>query len=126
MNNKAGRLQTVVTSFLLCFGGGVLLSTAMLHILPETIKTLAGPGEQMNIEFLPQLVLCSGFFLIYIVEEVVDLILGSLHHSEPILRSVSIRKSKNLNCAETESKQLPLHSINTSIIFIFQNQELQL
>jgi hypothetical protein len=25
----------VTTSLLLCFGGGVLLATAMLHILPE-------------------------------------------------------------------------------------------
>ena len=105
MNNKARR-QTVATSFLLCFGGGVLLSTAMLHILPETIETLSGPGQQMNIEFLPQLVLCSGFFLIYIVEELVDLILGSLHHSESIHKSLSMRKSKNVICDETESKNV--------------------
>jgi hypothetical protein len=32
---ESGRRQTVTTSLLLCFGGGVLLATAMLHILPE-------------------------------------------------------------------------------------------
>ena len=28
-------LQVVLTSLLLCFGAGVLLATALLHILPE-------------------------------------------------------------------------------------------
>ena len=104
--NNVGRRQNILTSFLLCFGGGVLLSTSMLHILPETIKTLAEPGEQMDIDFLPQLVLCSGFFLIYLVEEVLQIILGFLNHSEPIHKSLSWRKSKHLNCAENESKPI--------------------
>ena len=104
--NNAGRRQKILTSFLLCFGSGVLLSTSMLHILPETIKTLAEPGEQMDIEFLPQLVLCSGFFLIYLVEEVLQIILGFLHHPEPIHKSLSWRRSKHLKCAENESEPI--------------------
>ena len=32
---QAGPRQ-VVTSVLLCFGGGVMLAVTMLHILPET------------------------------------------------------------------------------------------
>jgi hypothetical protein len=33
--HETWRLQVIFTSLLLCFGGGVLLATAMLHILPE-------------------------------------------------------------------------------------------
>ena len=33
------RNQILVTSLLLCFGGGVLLATAMLHMLPEVGKS---------------------------------------------------------------------------------------
>ena len=30
--------KNVVTSILLCFGGGVLFATAMIHMLPEVCK----------------------------------------------------------------------------------------
>ena len=42
-------------------------------------------------EFLPQLVLCSGFFLIYLVEEAVEAVLGGSGHVEAIHRHVSVR-----------------------------------
>ena len=51
----------------------------MLHILPEISEELAGAGEKLGIEFLPHLVLCSGFFLIYLVEELVELVIGDAH-----------------------------------------------
>ena len=53
----------------------------MLHILPEISEELAGAGEKLGIEFLPHLVLCSGFFLIYLVEEVVELVIGDAHEA---------------------------------------------
>lgn len=48
-------------SALLCFGGGVLLSTSMLHMLPETKEDLPEYGE---------LVFCCGFLLLYLVDEI--------------------------------------------------------
>ena len=55
------------------------MATAMLHILPEISEELAETGEELGIEFLPHLILCSGFFLIYLVEEVVELVIGDAH-----------------------------------------------
>ena len=101
---NAQRYQIVLTSVLLCFGGGVLLATAMLHILPESSEGLAVAGEKLEIEFLPYLVLCSGFFLIYLIEELVDLFLGHSHHSEHLHRNISLRGSRNEKCAENPSQ----------------------
>lgn len=48
-------------SFLLCFGAGVLLATALVHMLPEVRDALKQYAE---------IVFCLGFFLIYAVDEV--------------------------------------------------------
>lgn len=47
-------------SFLLCFGAGVLLATALVHMLPEVRDALKQYAE---------IVFCLGFFLIYTVDE---------------------------------------------------------
>ena len=38
----------MVLSLLLCVGGGVLLATAELHIMPEIAEELAEPGEKLG------------------------------------------------------------------------------
>ena len=40
--------QVVVTSLLLCFGAGVLLATALLHILPEVKLLLYSSPHTAN------------------------------------------------------------------------------
>ncbi|XP_062554165.1 zinc transporter ZIP3-like [Armigeres subalbatus] len=47
-------------SFLLCFGAGVLLATALVHMLPEVRVALKEYAE---------IIFCIGFFLIYAVDE---------------------------------------------------------
>ena len=76
-------------------GGGVLLATTMLHILPETSHGLEERSASLDLEFLPQLILCAGFFLIYLVEEVVEALLGGHGHgeAETLHRTMSVRKS---------------------------------
>uniref|UniRef100_A0A182SMA2 Zinc/iron transporter n=1 Tax=Anopheles maculatus TaxID=74869 RepID=A0A182SMA2_9DIPT len=49
-----------VLSFLLCLGAGVLLATAIVHMLPEIRDSL---GEYAEIVF------CGGFFLMYAIDE---------------------------------------------------------
>ena len=70
---KAGGVSS---SLLLCPGAGALLAMSLLHVLPHTRQVLAPTGEQLGISFLPELVICSGFFLLYILEELADLLLG--------------------------------------------------
>lgn len=48
-------------SFLLCFGAGVLLATALVHMLPEVRVALKQYAE---------IIFCLGFFLIYAVDEI--------------------------------------------------------
>jgi len=92
-NGTVGRRQTIISSVLSCFGGGVLLATTMLHMLPEIGEGLAEEAEKLELEFLPQLVLCSGFFLIYLVEELAESLLGGHGGTETLHRTMSVRKS---------------------------------
>lgn len=52
--------QKLLLSCALCFGAGVLLATAMLHLLPEVREDLPDYAE---------LVFCCGFLALYLVEE---------------------------------------------------------
>ncbi|KAL3284852.1 hypothetical protein HHI36_018991 [Cryptolaemus montrouzieri] len=63
----------LVLSCLLCFGGGVLLSTSLTHMLPENREKLKEYGHFAEIIF------CIGFFLLYIIDEIVHFIYGGTH-----------------------------------------------
>lgn len=61
--SRARHLQRkLLLSCALCFGAGVLLATAMLHVLPETRHGLPDYAE---------LVFSCGFLVLYLVEECV-------------------------------------------------------
>lgn len=100
--NTSNRSQLIL-SLLLCFGGGALLCTTFLHMLPEvseTISDLQAQGEIVETEFhLPELIMCCGFFAMYLVEELVHLYLhghgnskGVSEADDVIHRSFSVRK----------------------------------
>lgn len=84
-------------SGLLCFGGGVLMGTGLVHMLPEVhegfeqVKKL----RQMHTDLpLGLIVVCAGFFLVYLVEEIVHLISDRHAHNQTdvsLHRAVSIR-----------------------------------
>jgi len=72
---------------LMCIGGGVLLATVFIHMLPEVRMSLeevrdeAGEDSVMAGEFpFAELTLCAGFFVIYLVSI-------SLTFYEQLLRS---------------------------------------
>ena len=54
------RRQILISSLLSCLGGGVLLATTMIHILPEVTQNLKEQAEKIELESLPQLVVCAG------------------------------------------------------------------
>lgn len=90
-----GRRETLTTSLLLSCTSGLLLATSVLHVLPHTRLVLATPGQTLRISFLPEIIISSGFFLIYILEEVVELVAGAVgeRKTQPLERSVSVRRS---------------------------------
>lgn len=64
----ARQRHPLLVSCLLCFGGGVLLSTSLVHMLPEAREKLP-----INTELL----FCVGFFVVYLVDEIVHLFYGN-------------------------------------------------
>ncbi|XP_053970725.1 zinc transporter ZIP1-like isoform X2 [Hylaeus volcanicus] len=76
--NTAGVVNprsTKLVSLLLGFGGGVLFCTTFLHLLPEVkegIEELTESGMLPTLSFsLAEVLTCSGFFVMYLVEEAV-------------------------------------------------------
>ncbi|XP_003493713.1 zinc transporter ZIP3-like isoform X2 [Bombus vosnesenskii] len=62
-----------LVSLLLGFGGGVLFCTTFLHLLPEVkegLEHLAADGKLPELNFsLAETLTCTGFFIMYLVEE---------------------------------------------------------
>ena len=48
----------------------------MIHLLPEISHSLEGSAERLDLEMLPELVVCVGFFIVYLVEELAGLMVG--------------------------------------------------
>ncbi|XP_025205202.1 zinc transporter ZIP1-like [Melanaphis sacchari] len=95
-----------VVSLLLCFGGGVLLFTTLLHLQPEVregVGRLQKTGQLPNgegTEHLGDLIFCAGFFMVFIVDEIVHSVLDRCAAShadrssaeEVLHRSMSLRR----------------------------------
>lgn len=83
--------KNLLLSLMLCFGGGVLLFTTFLHLQPEVrefFNTMEAHGEMPDMRGIPpsELVFCFGFFLVYLIEEVVHAFLDRKSHSETLRR----------------------------------------
>jgi len=102
---EVGKTQRLITSVLLCFGAGVLLSTCMLHILPEVEEGLAEAQAKLDIEWLGELVVCAGFFLVYLVEELAHMMLHRTPHKEHLHKTFSLRKPKGKSNSECNPSQ---------------------
>lgn len=72
--DESARTSTVIST-LLSFGGGVLLATTFLHLQPEiaeTVKSLQVNGSMPDLRFsLAPFLMCGGFFMIYLIEEII-------------------------------------------------------
>lgn len=69
---RQGRRQwPLLLSNLLCFGGGVLLSTSLVHILPELRESV--PYEYRG---YTEIIYCLGFFILYLIDEIVHYFYG--------------------------------------------------
>ncbi|XP_051165418.1 zinc transporter ZIP3-like isoform X1 [Leptopilina boulardi] len=96
--------QGLLTSLLLCFGGGVLLFTTFLHLAPEVRQSVErhqanGQLATLGSLSLAELLFCGGFFFVYLVEETVHAALTNKPESSETLlyRTVSVRRCNNNN-----------------------------
>lgn len=72
-------------SVLLCFGGGVLMCTTFVHMLPEVTEAFSELEEDGSVtgslaHTAPHLLMCAGFFIMYLVEELVHMYLHWRSH----------------------------------------------
>ncbi|XP_050084507.1 zinc transporter ZIP3 [Anopheles aquasalis] len=82
-------------SFLLCFGAGVLLATAIVHMLPEIRSALQQYAE---------IVFCGGFFLMYTIDELMVLCgVGEHNHEGESSAEQSTAVVRRRNSLDTES-----------------------
>lgn len=97
-NAKAG----IVVSLLLAFGGGVLLCTTFLHLLPEVkenVQRLQASGDLPEFKFhFAELLMCLGFFTMYFIEQLVHAYLHKHNRDvkeaeSAFQRGVSVRDS---------------------------------
>ncbi|GJQ67764.1 hypothetical protein Trydic_g16561 [Trypoxylus dichotomus] len=94
--------NNVYVNLLLCFGGGILLCTTFLHLLPEVTESLAelqesGVIPEVRFHF-SELLMCIGFFTMYFVEECVHVYLNSRQKQldlKTFSRTFSIRRGDN-------------------------------
>ena len=86
------RSQTFINSIMLCFGAGVMLATAMLHILPEIREGMEEAQESLGFSWLAEGIFCAWFLLVYLVEEIVHLTLHRTPHREQIHSTLSLRE----------------------------------
>ncbi|XP_011696963.1 PREDICTED: zinc transporter ZIP1-like isoform X2 [Wasmannia auropunctata] len=85
---------------LLGFGGGVLFSTTFLHLIPEVaegVQNLVESGKMPELKFsLADMLACTGFFIMYLVEESVHTYLRKRQTG----RKDSCKKDMNLSTNE--------------------------
>jgi zinc transporter 1/2/3 len=89
-SSKSKKKSAKIVSILLCFGGGVLLATTFLHLLPDIngeIAILIAEGKIPELHLaLGELLMLLGFFVIYLIEEIVHYY---LHRYQAKLKSKS-------------------------------------
>lgn len=78
IRRKARGAANAVLRLVLNFGGGVLLCTTFLHLLPEVregVERLSDDGtldkRWLVTELLAELIMCAGFFFMFSIEELV-------------------------------------------------------
>ncbi|XP_076045496.1 zinc transporter ZIP1-like [Oratosquilla oratoria] len=85
----------IVLSCFLCFGCGVLMATVFTHLFPEVVDSLKEAEKEgfisLNHYPLGEVIMCCGFLLIYLLEEIAVTIAGEHVHGgkENKNRSVS-------------------------------------
>lgn len=102
--------------FLLCIGGGTLMCTTFLHLLPEVSENLLELQEQgrfpdFGVDVGPFL-MCAGFFVIYFVEECVHAYLERMSKEDDgeivaFRRTLSIRRGELDGDKKDEIVELP-------------------
>ncbi|KAJ8915830.1 hypothetical protein NQ315_004643 [Exocentrus adspersus] len=117
-NWKGDAKQNPYVKSLLGFGGGVLMCTTFIHLLPEVSENMEDLDLDSNIEIpFAELLMCIGFFTMYFVEECVHMYIHRKEKSnafKELRKSLSIRRGEfdQLN-EDSESLESPKRKNNS-------------
>lgn len=74
---------------LLNFGGGVLIATTFIHMLPEVVEVVSALQDCRMLAptpfGLPEVLLCTGFYLMYSIEEIMHFVVRRRQQRQPQL-----------------------------------------
>lgn len=107
------RAQTNARDFLavLCllnFGGGVLIATTFIHILPAVIGTVDALQQcdmLVTTPFaLPEILMCTGFYLMYSIEELMYFVVGQQQRRKRLAMQRAEKAEKGLELAEEQQQ----------------------
>lgn len=71
--------KPTVSSLLLCFGGGVLLFTALVSMQPDvrrSVHVLQSAARLPDTDHLGDLIFCAGFFAVFFIDETLNMTRG--------------------------------------------------
>ncbi|XP_039276517.1 zinc transporter ZIP1-like isoform X2 [Nilaparvata lugens] len=113
-------------SLCLCLGGGVLLATCFIHLLPETRSTLAAAFLPAHRFPLAELLVCAGLFLVHLVDEmVVALASAAGNRVSPAASAAAKSEAAEVaaeNCgAVTQSDERPARGIFVVLALSFHS-----
>lgn len=134
MNNEISSLSSATKSrnfcwpskdqilqFLTQLGGGILLHTSLVHMLPEIrvhyhqyLEAKANSEghvedeEKHEPQFLPDLLVCLGFFVMFAIEESMQALLSSHNHLN----------IKDADASDHDNLSLPEQGVNAQKVFL--------
>uniref|UniRef100_A0A0N5CB05 Zinc transporter ZIP1 n=1 Tax=Strongyloides papillosus TaxID=174720 RepID=A0A0N5CB05_STREA len=86
-----------ILSLLSCFGGGVFYAVCFLDIFPHITKLYDELTGKMKYDFhvpVTQLLICFGFFFVYLIEEISIKFIGGNNHSHNHV-SINMQRPRN-------------------------------
>lgn len=103
LNWKGDNKNNSTVTVLLCIGGGILMATTFLHLLPEVNEQMEELEQFSDLPFASaELFMCVGFFAMYFVEECIHFYLERRHGI--LKRTFSVRRGEK--CEEDGKAKL--------------------
>eukprot|EP00090_Calanus_glacialis_P009153 TRINITY_DN17525_c0_g1_i1.p1 TRINITY_DN17525_c0_g1~~TRINITY_DN17525_c0_g1_i1.p1 ORF type:complete len:339 (-),score=68.34 TRINITY_DN17525_c0_g1_i1:97-1113(-) len=105
MKKEKKKLKNVALSFLLNLGGGVLIANCFCHWLPEVREGLDGHENLDTFLPLAEVIMCSGFFFISGLEEVLHHFLHphQIQEKESKIKMNSLKETSYSNGAKAKA-----------------------
>eukprot|EP00088_Acartia_fossae_P014480 TRINITY_DN17759_c0_g1_i1.p1 TRINITY_DN17759_c0_g1~~TRINITY_DN17759_c0_g1_i1.p1 ORF type:complete len:336 (-),score=37.10 TRINITY_DN17759_c0_g1_i1:117-1085(-) len=108
--------KVLIYSMLLCFGGGVILTSCLTHMLPDVREIYEKSLEEGSFSDsglpIPEICVLSGFLMIFIIEEIAHILVSRYTSSNSGGTEVSLEKPEQ-NGAHGHSHDIELDGDNS-------------